>query len=397
MPKSLSDARNFSSAELASSSSPRATRAWTSSSRAGARSIRHVSGSWRRRRSISSTARSASPRSRARRARQSPASPTRPASSSSCAASEARPCRRRSSASSRSGAAAQAGRERLKSSAADLSSASASAHLPRHSWTTPVVGSTEGEHVAAAVPLGELGDSVGPFDRPHVVVHRRAGRHEDAEGPGVGDRDRRRVLECDRGRLVETAHSLVHLTGRDQRRTVERETEHLEVLDLETAPETRPRWRLARALARCHPPRVRSTPGGTRASRDRARAREARASARRARATRLPPRWRRETRPDRPPATWPCGPHRPRRRVPGTGEMHALARRIRPPRRRATMPAQLSPSHASGVSSTASTFERLPRSRPSCVRQRRPAGPDRIGGDVPGGPRHTGHCRARLR
>ncbi len=101
----------------------------------------------------------------------------------------------------------------------------------------PVVGPTEGQHVAAAVPLGELGDSVDPFDRPHVVVHRRARRHEDAEGPGVGDRDRRFVLEGNGGCLVETAHSLVHLTGRDQRRTVESETEHLEVLDLETAPE----------------------------------------------------------------------------------------------------------------------------------------------------------------
>ena len=261
----------------------------------------------------------------------------------------------------------------------------------------PVVGSTEGEHVAAAVPLGELGDAVGPFDRPHVVVHRGAGRHEDAEGPGVGDRDRRLVLEGDGGRLVETAHSLVHVTGRDQRRTVEREAEHLEVLDLETAPELdRGGGQLARSRAVTL--RVREVPL---VEREPAVIGPGLERLEQALGAREPPAC------DRGGAVelglidrQPRG-HAGRigrvaaRPVQAKGALSRLEYDIRivePPCRPAEPLACLG-----RLLDREHLFERLPCSRPSRVRQRRPAGLDWIGGDVPGGPRHTGHCRARLR
>ena len=100
---------------------------------------------------------------------------TSPPRSRSAAASSGLPCRRRSSASPTSGAADQAGRERAKSlDRGRAACASASAQRPRQSVHGTVLGATEGEHVAAAVALGELGDPVAPLERALVVEHGRA-------------------------------------------------------------------------------------------------------------------------------------------------------------------------------------------------------------------------------
>ena len=100
-----------------------------------------------------------------------------------------------------------------------------------------VLGAAVGEHHAAAVALGELGDPVAPLRRAPVVEHRGAGGDEEAERPGARHRVRGPALERRRGRLVEPAHALVDARAGDQRRALEREPEHLEVGHAEPAAE----------------------------------------------------------------------------------------------------------------------------------------------------------------
>jgi hypothetical protein len=100
-----------------------------------------------------------------------------------------------------------------------------------------VLGAAEGEHVAAPVALGELGDPVAPDERTLVVAHRGAGADEEAAGPGARDRDRRLARDRRRGGLVEAAHPLLHLRARHEDSSLERESEDLEVGDIESASE----------------------------------------------------------------------------------------------------------------------------------------------------------------
>jgi hypothetical protein len=96
-----------------------------------------------------------------------------------------------------------------------------------------VLGATEGEHVAAPVAVGELGDPVAPLGRAVEVEHGRAGPDEHAERPGARDRDRRFALERRRRGLVETAHALVDTRTHHERRALERQPQHLQVGDAE--------------------------------------------------------------------------------------------------------------------------------------------------------------------
>jgi hypothetical protein len=97
-----------------------------------------------------------------------------------------------------------------------------------------VLGAAEGEHVAAPVAFGELGNPVAPLCRPVVVADQCTRADEEAARPCLGDRDLRPPLERDRRCLVEQPHPRCYLRGGDEDRAVEREAEHLEVGDVET-------------------------------------------------------------------------------------------------------------------------------------------------------------------
>ena len=101
----------------------------------------------------------------------------------------------------------------------------------------PVLAAAEGEHVAAPVALCELGDAVAPLAGPLEVEHGGAGADQQAARPGARDRDRRLVLECRRGGLVEVAHALGDVRRGDEHRALEREAEDLEVRDGEAPAE----------------------------------------------------------------------------------------------------------------------------------------------------------------
>jgi hypothetical protein len=93
----------------------------------------------------------------------------------------------------------------------------------------------ETEHVSASVPAGELGDLVGPLERPTVVADLEAGRDDEAECPGTGDRYGRLALERGGGRLVEAAHAVAHLGARHEGASFQCQAEHLQVRDTESA------------------------------------------------------------------------------------------------------------------------------------------------------------------
>ena len=99
-----------------------------------------------------------------------------------------------------------------------------------------VLGTAEGEHVAAPVALRELGDPVAPLERALVVENGGAGADQEAAGPGARDRDRRLARQGCRGRLVQAAHALLDPRAGDEGRSLERESEHLEVGDVESPP-----------------------------------------------------------------------------------------------------------------------------------------------------------------
>ncbi len=100
-----------------------------------------------------------------------------------------------------------------------------------------VLRPAEGEHVAAPVALRELGDPVAPFEGTLVVEHGRAGGDQEAAGPGARDRDLCLAFERGRRRLVQIPHAFVDLRNGDERGSLEREPEHLEIGDAEPAPE----------------------------------------------------------------------------------------------------------------------------------------------------------------
>ncbi len=211
-------------------------RAWASTSSAGARSSARSSAVSRSARSASSAARTASPRSRASRARpRVAASPAGPLEQlcrlvrAALTAAQLREHRQRAAHPGRPGARVVLDgglQQRLGLGPG------AAPHPDR-----AVLGPAEGQHVAAVVAIGEVGDPVAPRPRPLEVEQRDACRDEEAAGPGARDRDLGVALECGRARLVEVLHPLGDPTAGDERRALESEPEHLEVGDRERPAE----------------------------------------------------------------------------------------------------------------------------------------------------------------
>ena len=202
----------------------------------------------------------------------------------------------------------------------------------------PVLAAAEGEHVAAPVALCELGDAVAPLAGPLEVEHRGAGADQQAARPGARDRNRRLVLECRRGGLVEVAHALGDLRRGDEHRALEREAEDLEVGDGEAPAELGGECREAArgvAVARGvrEEPVVEREPAVIGAGLQARRAGDGRAGASRSRPLR-----RRRSRAGRRRSTWPSGRQPPRCPRRGRAGTRPRARRRPYPRRRATTP-----------------------------------------------------------
>ena len=100
-----------------------------------------------------------------------------------------------------------------------------------------VLGAAKGEHVAASVALGELGDPVAPFEGSLVITHGRARRDQETACPRTRDRDRGLALQSGHGCFVEAAHALLHASACHQRCPLEGEPEHLQIGHAEPPPE----------------------------------------------------------------------------------------------------------------------------------------------------------------
>ncbi len=102
-----------------------------------------------------------------------------------------------------------------------------------------VFTAAESEHIAATEAMGELGNTLAPFERPGVILYGRTGGDQETARPCTGDGKLGILLDRGRGGFIETAHARLHARAGHQRRAFQRETEHLQIGHVQAAPDIR--------------------------------------------------------------------------------------------------------------------------------------------------------------